>query len=88
MAVLQGGAGTGESCTAQVIDCLVGVFVVGTILIISFGLMVPFDITLLLLLETFVVSLIGIGMVWRLQNDGTDIKRSQMNINRAIATAE
>lgn len=63
---------------------LAGVFVVGTILIISFGLMVPFDITLPFLLETFVVSLIGIGMVWRLQNDGTDIKRSQMNINRAI----
>ncbi len=63
---------------------LAGVFVAGAILIITLGLVIPFDITLPFLIETFVVALIGIGMVWRLQNDGTDIKRSQLNINRAI----
>lgn len=63
---------------------LAGLFAAGTILIISLGLIIPFDITLPFLAETFVAAVIGIIMVWRLQNDSTDIKRSQMNINRAI----
>lgn len=63
---------------------LAGVFVAGAILIIALGLIVPFDFTLPFLLETLIAAAIGIGMVWRLQNDSTDIERSQLNINRAI----
>ncbi len=63
---------------------LAGVFLAAAILIVILGLVMHFDITLPFLAATLVAAAIGIGMVWRLQNDGVDIKRSQANINRAI----
>lgn len=63
---------------------LAGVFVAAAAAIIVLGMVLHFDIMLPFLLATLVAAVIGIGMVWRLQNDGVDIKRSQANINRAI----
>lgn len=63
---------------------LAGVFVLAAIVIIALGLVLRFDITLPFLLATLIAAAVGIGMVWRLQNDGVDIRRSQANINRAI----
>lgn len=63
---------------------LAGVFVAAAILIIVLGMVLHFDITLPFLAATLAAAAVGIGMVWRLQNDGVDIKRSQANINRAI----
>lgn len=74
-----------ESRTLQkMLYVLAGVFVAAAILIVSLGIILHFDITLPFLLATLVAAAIGIGMVWRLQNDGVDIQRSQANINRAI----
>ncbi|MCI9448140.1 MAG: hypothetical protein HFH36_12305 [Lachnospiraceae bacterium] len=63
---------------------LAGVFVAAAVLIAILGMALHFDITLPFLAATLVAAVIGIAMVWRLQNDGVDIKRSQANINRAI----
>lgn len=63
---------------------LAGVFLAAAVLIVVLGLIMHLDITLPFLAVTLVAAAIGIGMVWRLQNDGIDIKRSQANINRAI----
>lgn len=63
---------------------LAGVFLAAAVLIVILGLSMHFDITIPFLAATLVAAAIGIGMVWRLQNDSIDIKRSQANINRAI----
>lgn len=63
---------------------LAGVFAAAAILIVVLGLVLHFDITLPFLVAALVAAAVGIGMVWRLQNDSVDIKRSQANINRAI----
>lgn len=63
---------------------LAGVYAAAAILITILGMVLHFDITLPFLAATLVAAALGIGMVWRLQNDGVDIKRSQANINRAI----
>lgn len=63
---------------------LAGVFFAAAVMIVILGLVLHFDITLPFLAATLVAAVIGIGMVWRLQNDSIDIKRSQANINRAI----
>ncbi len=63
---------------------LAGVFAAAAILIVTLGMVLHFDITLPFLAATLVAAAVGTGMVWRLQNDGVDIKRSQANINRAI----
>lgn len=63
---------------------LAGVFFTAAVMIVILGLVLRFDITLPFLVATLVAAVIGIGMVWRLQNDSIDIKRSQANINRAI----
>lgn len=63
---------------------LAGAFLAAAVLIVVLGLVMHFDITLPFLAATLVAAAIGIGMVWRLQNDSIDIKRSQANINRAI----
>ncbi len=63
---------------------LAGVFAAAAILIVALGLALHFDITLPFLVATLAAAAVGTGMVWRLQNDSLDIKRSQANINRAI----
>lgn len=63
---------------------LAGVFAAAAVLIAVLGMTLRFDITLPFLAATLVAAAIGIAMVWRLQNDSVDIKRSQANINRAI----
>lgn len=63
---------------------LAGVFVAAIILIIVLSVVLRFDMMLPLLLTMLVAAAVGTGMVWRLQNDNLDIKRSQANINRAI----
>lgn len=63
---------------------LAGVFAVAAILIVSLGTVMKYDIALPFLTASLLTAAIGTGIVWRLQNDSIDIKRSQLNINRAI----
>ncbi len=68
----------------KLLYALAGVFAAALILVFVLGTTLHFDIKLPFLATVFVAAMAGIVMVWRLQNDSLDIKRSQANINRAI----
>ncbi len=54
------------------------------LLILILGYILKFDIQMPVFVTVLAVGAVGGVMVWRLQNDSTEIKRSQLNINRAI----
>lgn len=68
----------------RLLFALAGMFVVSVAVIVVLGMSMHFDITTPFLTASLATAAIGTGLVWRLQNDGIDIKRSQLNINRAI----
>lgn len=63
---------------------LVGVFGAAVLLILVLGTVMKFDIKTPLFIAALIAGAAGGTMVWRLQNDGMELKKSQANINRAI----
>ncbi len=72
-----------EEMLRKVLYILAGSGMAVIIMIMILGVVLKFDFKMLVLVAAVVVGAAGGIMVWRLQNDEADIKRSQVNINYA-----
>ena len=72
-----------EEMLRKVLYILAGAGMAVIIMIMILGVVLKFDFKMLVLVAAVVVGAAGGIMVWRLQNDEADIKRSQVNINYA-----
>lgn len=73
-----------EKILRRLLFGLLGLFVVAATVIVILGTVMKFDIIMPFFIAALVAGAAGGLMVWRLQNDGMEKKKSQANINRAI----
>ncbi len=73
-----------EKVLRRLLFGLLGLFVVAATVIVILGTVMKFDIIMPFFAAALIAGAVGGLMVWRLQNDGMEKKKSQANINRAI----
>ena len=72
-----------EEVLRKILYILAGAGMAVVVMILILGLVLQFDYTMPVLVAALVVGAAGAIMVWRIQNDEADIKKSQVNINYA-----
>lgn len=73
-----------EKVLRKMLYGLFGVFALAVTTIVILGIVMEFDMKMPFVIAALVAGAAGTAMVWRLQNDGMELKKAHANINRAI----